>query len=139
MNRHDKRTILTGVKWRKKWTIAFKGIVNEIFDGASFGHAFKFYGVARKQPDSSMIDTEMYIMAQLSNGKEIGDEGIFYFSRKVINEAFKYGNYTFKDIPPEKARYLMENGVKATDNWIVAFIKQLLLGLKNIFSWTATH
>jgi len=132
MNRHDKRTIVTGVKWRKRWTVAVDGVVREVFDGAMFGHSFKFYG-------TKMLNGELYIRAQLSNGKEIGDGGIFYFSRAVINEEFKYGNFTFKDIEPEEAKHLIENGIKVTDNWLLAFAKQALSALKKLSSWTGTH
>lgn len=95
-NRAEKRSVLTGVMWCPEWTNTPDGIIKE--QGTPmFGHALKIFG-------SKKINGELYLMAQLSNGTGIGDNGIFYFSRKVINECFKYGAYTFRDMPAKEAK-----------------------------------
>lgn len=95
-NRDEKRSILTGVVWNDEWTMAPDGVINKKGTQA-FGHALKIFGW-------NMIDGEVYLTAQLSNGDQIGDKGIFYFSRDVVNECFTFGGYTFKDVPAEDVK-----------------------------------
>ena len=93
MNRNEKRACLTGVMWNSEWTYS-NGIIDEMGTPA-FGHAFALIG-------KKTIDNKEYLEAQLSNGN-IGDKGLFYFSREIVNESFTYGAYTFKDMPSKVA------------------------------------
>lgn len=92
-NRMEQRLILTGVNWCREWTHS-NGIINEM-GTSSFGHAFSIIG-------KKTIDNKEYLIAQLSNGN-IGEKGLFYFERSIVNEAFTFGAYTFKDMPPKVA------------------------------------
>lgn len=94
-----KRTILTGALWRQSWTEAKNGIIPTEYEEGGFGHAFAFIGQKRI---SGLAGDELYLVAQLSNGKEIGDNGLFYFPRDVINRECVYGNFMFIDKDPEK-------------------------------------
>ncbi|KKL86203.1 hypothetical protein LCGC14_1947050, partial [marine sediment metagenome] len=78
-----------------------------------FGHAFIFIGWEITQGVE-------YLIAQLSNGKEIGNKGLFYFKKDIVNkEIGKYGAYMFVDINP--------NSVKATHwNWLQRFYNFLI-------------
>jgi len=96
-NREVKRSVLTGVRWRSDWESAKRGIIPNFPSTPLFGHALKIFG----QKD---IMGEPYLMAQLSNGRGIGDFGIFYFSREVINRDFTYGAYLFEDMDSEEAK-----------------------------------
>lgn len=99
-NRAEKRSILTGITWHNSWTYASGGIIPRFYvDRGNFGHAFKVFGWKE-------IADEPYLVAQLSNGENIGDKGIFYFPRNVVNKEFTYGAYTFSDMPPEQAKQL---------------------------------
>lgn len=77
--RLELRSIMTGVLWRPEWTHTFSsdafnnGIIptNELPKNG-FGHAFKICGWKQ-------IINEPYLIAQLSNGENIGDKGFFYF------------------------------------------------------------
>ena len=123
-NREEKRSVVTGALWRDAWTRAENGMITSADYPAAFGHAFKVYGWLEWQG-------EPMLMAQLSNGTDIGDEGTFYFSRDVVNKEFRFGAYTFKDITPDSARYHQDNRLKVDvrRNWFV----ELLLIIKRIF------
>lgn len=123
-HRAEKRSIMAGCMWRSAWTYAEKGVISKDYGKGLFGHAFKLYG-------QKIIDGELYIMAQLSNGTDIGDEGIFYFPREVVNKEFTWGLFMFKDMPPEEAKYLIDNGLKANDNWLKSF----WVIIKNLFTF----
>lgn len=92
----DKCTIVTGALWKRAWIDAPNGIIQDV-DGDGFGHAFKLYG-------QQTMNGELCIVAQLSNGTAIGNGGIFYFNRAVVNKNLgQYGLFMFKDIAPEVA------------------------------------
>jgi len=97
-NREEKWAVITGVLWRTSWLYAPSGIIPKlILDNSGFGHAFIITGWKE-------IAGEPYLVAQLSNGTDIGDKGKFYFPRQVVNREFTYGAYTFKDISSEEAK-----------------------------------
>lgn len=99
-HRTEKCTIVTGACWKQAWITAENGIIPDV-TGDGFGHAFKIFGQKR-------IGDELYLMAQLSNGTQVGDGGIFYFSRAIANkELGKYGLFMFKDITKEEAEYYL--------------------------------
>lgn len=101
INREEERSVLTGCMWEFDWTLSPKGIIPEEAGRDSFGHAFKIFGWKR-------INGTVYLKAQLSNGEEIGDKGIFYFPRNVVNRKFTFGSFTFQDISGEEAKVLLE-------------------------------
>lgn len=105
-HRGEKCTIVTGAAWRSLWTNAEGGIIPKTQVAGEFGHAFKLYG-------SKIINGEPYLIAQLSNGQDIGDRGKFYFPRDVINREFKgYGAFMFKDLSRETAEAMLNSGTK---------------------------
>lgn len=105
----DKKTvIITGSLWRNEWTNAQRGIIPKEYGDYGYGHAFCLIG-------QKIIDEEPYLIAQLSNGVEIGDEGRFYFCREIVNKELKYGNFMYVDIPKEKAKFL--NTKKLSTDW----------------------
>jgi len=93
----NKCSILTGVIWQKEWTYSENGIIQKEEGTKLEGHAIKIFG-------QKIIDGEIYLMAQLSNGIEIGDKGIFYFPKEVINSCFTFGAYCFIDIDPNEVK-----------------------------------
>jgi hypothetical protein len=92
-----RHSILTGVMWREGWEEAEGGIIPEEKTGQRFGHALKIYG-------QRIIDNKPYLKAQLSNGEDIGSNGIFFFPKEVINRDFKFGAFQFNDMSPEDAK-----------------------------------
>lgn len=114
-NRGEERSVLAGCTWRQEWTRAPGGLIPRSYGNGGFGHAFKIFGWKK-------IDGETYLVAQLSNGSEIGDGGIFYFPRSVVNKEFTYGLFTFKDMPREEAEYLHKKK-------LAGFVGRILLAI----------
>jgi len=100
-NRLDNLVILVGAEWHEEWSFASNGIITvQNYNPKSqwFGHAFVFI-------DFKQINGEDFLIAQLSNGEEFGDKGLFYFSREVVNSnAFRFGGVVVKDYDPELAK-----------------------------------
>lgn len=109
------KLVITGVIWKYSWTVADKGIIPEQEFSGGFGHAFVFIG-------TKFIDGKIYLETKLSNGKDIGIEGSFYFSREIVNKELKWGAYTLKDIEPEVAKYLIKNNFGASMSWFAKLI-----------------
>lgn len=121
-HREGKSSIVTGALWRTDWLSAPGGIIPENYGDDGFGHAFKFYG-------QKIIKGQIYLKAQLSQGTCYGDNGIFYFPRKVVNtEVGRYGIYMFKDISREDAEYYLQNKVSVKSSFIKQFWS-LIIGL----------
>lgn len=128
-HRANKCTIITGAAWRSLWTNAKGGVIPNVQSSGEFGHAFKIYGQEIK-------NGELHLVAQLSNGTDIGDGGIFYFPREVINKEIpQYGGFMFKDIEREEVERILLSGEKINilnRSWlgrIFSFINNLI---KNI-------
>ena len=90
--RNEKRSIATGIKWRSEWTDTKAGVLPIEYGLGQYGHAFKVCG-------QKNIFNKWYLIAQLSNGTSIGNQGMFYMPREVVNKEFNYGAYMFKDLP----------------------------------------
>lgn len=117
----EKRSILTGITWNTEWLNAPKGII-DTFGTPSFGHAFKIFGQKK-------INGKWYLIAQLSQGNNVGDNGLFYFGRDVINKGLTFGNIIFTDMSKEDAQYYQYYNIKILDNWLIHFWKILLFTL----------
>ena len=96
--RAEKRSIFTGCNWRVSWKYALDGIIDHAPAEQTFGHAVKAFGFFK---DNKGVER---IKLQLSNGKRIGDGGLFYPNRETLNQAFTFGAFTFLDIPREDAQ-----------------------------------
>ena len=84
------RTIYTGCPWRSEWTYARDGVVPKEDFEKDYGHAFEICG-------QKMIAGVPYLVAQLSNGLDVGVSGYLYFPREIVNKEF-YTAYMFKDL-----------------------------------------
>lgn len=106
--RAEKRTIGVGAMWKDSWTRDEDGIIRESDDRGSFGHAFKIFG-------QKVINGELHLCAQLSNGP-VGDDGIYYFPRAVANREFApFGQFMFQDMPKETAKAYQAAGIAVSD------------------------
>lgn len=107
----EKRAILTGAVFKDEWIQAGRGIIPKKYsDEGGFAHAFIIVG-------SKEIEGELYLIAQLSNGSDIGDKGFFYFPREVVNREFTFGGYTFKDIDSNNIKYLISHDLDISKLW----------------------
>ncbi len=101
------QSIFTGVVWATEWGESPDGIIDVGHLGQS-GHAFKIYGTSIKKG-------KVMLKAQLSNGPKFGDEGMFYFSREVVNEQFQYEAIIFTDVNRKVIEYSIAKEVKLDD------------------------
>lgn len=108
-----KQIVITGALWRQEWTDST--IIPEIYGEDGFGHAFCFIG-------QKTINGIIHLIAQLSNGEQIGDKGRFYFPREVVNKECVYGNFIFVDMDKQTAKFLNDKGL--TTKW--SFLAKLL-------------
>lgn len=108
------QSIITGLLWCPEWTNAEGGIIRKV-GTPSFGHAFKIFG-------QRMINGEPFLIAQLSNGEDIGDKGIFYISREAINGASEFGAYMLVDMEKNDAEILIKHNWTINKMWLVKII-----------------
>ncbi len=121
-HRADKSSVVTGIIFRREWLNAPNGVVTDT-QGEGIGHAFKIFG-------QKIINAEVYLVAQLSQGENVGDKGLFYFNRTIINrELGKFGIFMFKDISREEA----EHYIAAPYNKNTPIIQKLFLFISNLF------
>lgn len=107
-NIDKKCSVVTGALWRQEWLDVPGGIIPSQYGADGFGHAFKIFG-------QKIINGEIYLVAQLSQGTELGDHGLFYFSREITNkEIGAYGLFMFYDISKEEVKNILENKDKLT-------------------------
>lgn len=128
-HRDTKSSIVTGAIWRNAWTHAPKGIIPTTYEDTGFGHAFKIFG-------QKVIDGELYLVAQLSNGDKIGDGGIFYFNREVTNkEIGSFGLYMFKDIDRNEAEFFIHSPYTIDSPKIKVYLYFISNLIKNIWKF----
>lgn len=128
LNRFEHRSILTGASFRAEWITA-NGVVPTVYTSAGEGHAFKIFGW-------KLIDGVPYLVMVNSWGPNVGDGGLFFFPREVVNKEFTFGAYTFKDMAPEDAQVYIDTGIKPTDDPWAKLWKVIVAWLKNIFHLT---
>lgn len=116
LHREKMRSIVTGVTWRHSWTESKDGKISKEYEGGGVPHAFILKG-------QKYFDNEPYLVAQLSNGEDIGDKGLFYFPREVVNNEFKYGMFMFEDLPKEKVENHLYYGTTEKDNLLKKWAK----------------
>ena len=92
-----KSACVTGAIWKSDWTDAKDGIITDEMQGDGYGHAFIFIG-------QKTINEKLYLVVQLSNGKEIGSQGLFFFPESVVNRECVFGNFCFVDMPKDIAQ-----------------------------------
>lgn len=112
------QAVFTGVLWRPEWTRAHYGVLPKKYGRDGFGHAVLAIGWDN-------IDGEEKIILQLSNGRNIGNNGLFYASRDIVNQEFTYGAFVFEDLPPEQAKFLSEKKLTIKSRWWVKYISKL--------------
>lgn len=126
-HRAEKRSVYTGCIWQNTWSNSEGGVISKKPGAGSFGHAFKVFGV-------KYFKGEPYLMVQNSYGTDVGDNGIFYFPRNIVNAYFTFGAYMFKDMPLDVAKNLNEQAV--AQGWSDFEPKRnLLKEVIDVFRW----
>jgi len=83
--------LIAGVIWYADWESP-DGIVPDSYKQVMGGHATKIAGW-------KTINNIPYIVVQNSWGSEVGDGGLFYFSREISNKVFNQGVFVWSDTP----------------------------------------
>lgn len=127
--RQEARSVLTGCLWRNgSWVSSdAKGVIPKEYGPDGSGHAFKVLGWKQ-------INGEPYLIIQNSWGSDVGDGGLFYFPREVVNKEFIYGSFTFRDMPKEEAVYYVDNGITVFDSLLQKLWKVLWTWLSSFFT-----
>lgn len=116
IGRNNKQSIMTGANWRSEWTYAPDGQIPKTYSGSGSGHCFKIFG---RQGDD--------LICQLSNGRDIGDNGLFYMPREVANRELIYGNIYFSDLDKYEAKWRQYCPV-----WLARILGKIEKFIKNI-------
>ena len=118
--RESKQAVVLGLVWG--WPITQTNMLTPCETG--FGHAVAAIGWSGD-----------YIIIQNSYGTEAGQGGLHYIHRDVINADVKrFGAYMLVDLDREQAEYMIDNGIKDTDNWLIALLKALSTFIRNLWS-----
>jgi len=130
-NLPEKRSIVTGVKWRGSWSALKDGMIPEDTDPneRGSGHAIKIFG-QKKCKDGSIR-----LVAQLSDNTFIGDKGLYYFPRSVVNREFTYGAFTFQDMNQEKAMFNTDLNIKFNASTMERIWKTLIYIIQQLFNF----
>lgn len=131
----EQRGVATGVLWG--WDDK-EPIVSTIPTEGE-GHAIRVVGWGKHYITNGKIDptrpfkdnkTRLYVPN--SWGEGAGDKGWFYFDIDVIDHFVDiYGGLMLKDLAPERARYLAENGLSADTS---SLLNTILLLWKRVYS-----
>lgn len=120
--REEKRGVISGLFFG--WPSS-----QEILDTIPVGgepHALYYLGW-------KTIKKKQYLVAPNSYGKKAGDNGVHYISREVVNHfVSRYNAYMFLDMDPATVRYMIENGIKDRDNWLIQLMKTALTLMKQL-------
>lgn len=129
-NKDEHCEVVTGAMWRQSWTRAIGGIIKKAGSEEGSGHAFCIVG-------QKIIEGQPFLVARLSNGKNYGNDGLFYFSRGVVNkELARFGFFMFKDMEKETARVLNDSKTQETPTTkriaqLIALIKKIWIAMKS--------
>lgn len=118
LGKQSGNSILTGVLWRHSWKEAPGGVIPADYDPTEGGepHAIKIFGQIIIPTMDELTNGKLHLVAQLSNSDRIGDKGLFYFPREVINKEFVYGAKQFSDMSKDDALNHIDHGLKTKDN-----------------------
>ena len=100
-NKRYDRTVGAGVYWHWQWSDSKDGVVEKISGERGSGHAIEIEGY-EKLPSG-----KEYLVILNSGGKDVGDNGRFYFPRDVINESANLGAKMFVDCTEKQIKRLL--------------------------------
>lgn len=117
-NSSDLKLAITGAQWKYAWTASPEGVLSTQPFTGGYGHAFVLNGATE-------INGVQYLVAPLSSGLGVGDNGKFYIPREVANRDLEWGAYTLIDQSPEVVKKLLERGWTTKYSWLAYLIVQL--------------
>lgn len=117
----NKAAILTGVIWCNEWTYAEGGVIDKAGTKTE-GHALAAIGWRT-------IGSKLFLVVQNSYSDEVGDKGLYYFSKELVNKLFVYGGFAFVDLSPEEAKQV----AWSAQTKIIEKIKSILMSISDAF------
>lgn len=78
-NRQTNTTAICGVYWQPEWTYVSGGVIKYRGDNKSLPHAIEAIG-------QKIIDGVPHLIVQNSWGANVGDGGLYYFPKPVVND-----------------------------------------------------
>lgn len=98
----DKMAAECGTMWYQEWTDCENGVIPTTYSAATGLHAIKFAGWTKVKRDGTPLPAlpngDPYGCIQNSYGTGVGDNGIYYFPRSVVNKEFTEGHYLWRTI-----------------------------------------
>jgi len=91
--------VVSGLEWKSEYTYCKNAIIKPSKE-SGFGHAIALIGW-------KIIDGKEYLIIHNSIGEDLGDNGLWYLPREMVDE-LRYGNFVFKDMPADKVKLLLE-------------------------------
>lgn len=113
------RTIEVGALWRPKWTSERE--IFAVYPAEGNGHAFKIFDWKGD-----------YLKIQQSYGDTIGEKGVQYMHRNVVNATLNMGLYTFIDLTPDQARAYQKAGVPIDAGYLGLWLTQITNVLRKL-------
>lgn len=123
--RKQKRGVIIGINWDYN----LKDIYLKDIKDKGVGHALTIIGFTEK-------DNVPYLVAQNSFGRDVGDKGLHYISREVINSCVnKYGGaFTLVDMEREEAEEYIREKIKYSRNPLNKIFRiKIIKGLIDLF------
>lgn len=115
--RKEKRAVAFGLNWN--WDLENYYLTGTSEEG--FGHLMYCVGWDEKG-----------LICVNSAGKRAGRNGLHCISKETINHFVPdYGAYMFVDVSPGEIKYMIENNIKLSDNWLIGIYKALAQILKD--------
>lgn len=87
----SKHSLVFTAFWKPEWTFASHGIVQDSINPGGEPHAFRILGWNKD-----------VLVIQNSRGDKVGDKGLFYFTRDIVNKNFISG-YAFVEVSQQKS------------------------------------
>lgn len=108
----QKMAVVAGSNWYADWEQDPGGIIPKTYSILfSTLHATNFFGWKQ-------INGQPYLMLQNSEGEDVGDRGIYYFPRSVVNKEFNDGLFYFVKQAP--------SNIQTVGNWLQILIESIL-------------
>lgn len=131
INRQYRRGVNFGLFWRPEWGLAKNGVVedsNYLYPEGQ-GHAVDLIG-------QKIINGVPYIILQNSWGPDVGQHGLYYFPRSIINKeaAVGFGMFTLSKLSGTRASRYTAYNISINDSFITKGFKILFGFFTNIFS-----
>lgn len=125
---NNKTPVMVGCDWCNEWMYQQGGIINS--GGVIVGqHAMKACGW-------KYINGKRYIGILNSYGKDVGDNGIFWFAEDIYNKYFKMTPMVIVDLSPTEAKQLSWSNKVRLYDLIIKTMQSLILKLNELYSRT---